>query len=155
MTRRRVVATAAAVAAVAAGSGIAWAFWSSSGVGAGSATTGSLSITTTALVTGDAPTVTLVPAGTGDVVVRVHNGNTSAVHVASVQFQAVAADSSHSGCTGVTVTAPTSFPTPQFQIAAGQDKTLTFTGAAAMAIDASSNCQGATFTVPITVVVQS
>jgi hypothetical protein len=91
----------------------------------------------------------LFPGGTGDVIVKVHNPNGYKIQVTSVTGNgAVAADSGHSGCTttGVTFTDQSALTA---DVAAGADTTLTFIGAAAMSNASLNACQGATFTIPV------
>jgi len=152
--RRRLVALVA-VPALVAGAVTARASWTTHGSGTGAATAaGMQTVTLVAFVGGDAPSSTLVPGGTADVILRVSNPNPFSVQVYSISSAgAITPDASHPGCTttGVSFTPPAS---PSITIPAGPSSTLVhLAGAAAMSASSSSGCQGATFSIPITLVV--
>jgi hypothetical protein len=127
---------------------VAFASWLASGSGSGYAKAS----TAAALTTVDASastTAQLFPGGTGDVFVKVHNPNGYKIQITSVTGTGAAtADSGHSGCTttGVSFTDQTGLTQ---DVAAGGDTLLTFTGAAAMSNASLNACQGATFTIPV------
>ena len=107
---RWAIATAIAVSAGLMG-GVAYGYWTSPGFGGGTATNASSrAIAVDALVAGDTPTSTLVPGGSADVILRIANPNTYAVHVDSVAANgSVTAVAGHAGCTttGITFIPPT------------------------------------------------
>ena len=149
---RRVRRSAAVVAAV--GSGLvgitaAAAYFTAHGAGAGSATAGTLQpVTVAATVGGDTPSSSLLPGGSADVILRVHNSNSFGVTLVSVSPNG---NASAPGCTttGVTFTNQSSL-----NIAIPSGTTLVhLAGAAGMDSTSSSDCQGATFTIPVSITV--
>jgi hypothetical protein len=148
--------TAAATAALclATGAGGAYAYWATVGAGSGSAANGTMAtVTVEALVAGDTPQTTLVPGGTADVAVRASNPNGYAVQVYAISSNGAAtADANHAGCatTGVTFVAPAAPLAPVVSIPANSSVLITLPGAAAMSTASSSGCQGATFSLPVT-----
>ena len=150
--RGRLVAVLAVVGVLAVG-GAAWAYFTSSGSGSGSASTGTMS-TVTLNATAGTPLTPLYPGGTGDVSLEVNNPNAYTVSLVSVTGNGpITHDAGHSGClaTGVTFTDQTgltkSIPasTNNFQI--------NLAGAVSMDSSSSSGCQGATFSIPVTITV--
>jgi hypothetical protein len=131
----------------------ALAYWTSHGSGSGSSTTGTLTINVTALAGGDANQTSLLPGSTGDVIIRVNNPNSSSVHVTSIASNGNA--TANNGCTptGVTFTAPSDYSAAQFTLSPGSSL-LRLAGAVAMSSASASTCQGATFTLPVSVTVQ-
>ena len=154
--RRLAARTAAATVAlcIATGAGGAYAYWATIGAGSGAATNGTMAtVTVEALVAGDGPQGTLVPGGTADVAVRAFNPNDSAVHVYAIRGNGAAtADANHPGCTatGVTFVDPAAPLTPAVTIPANSSVLITLPDAAAMSTASSSGCQGATFSLPVT-----
>jgi len=134
-------------------SGAAYAYFSSSGKGTGSASTGSMQTVTISSATAT-PTSPLQPGGTGDVTLEVTNPNNFPVTLVSVTGSGtITADSGHPGCTttGVTFTNQTSLNT---SISADSTATIDLPGAAAMSTASSAGCQGATFSIPVTISVE-
>jgi hypothetical protein len=152
---RRLLAAGAAVLATALAGTAAWAYWSATGAGAGSAGSGTIQpVTVTALVAGDQPSSALLPGGTAGVLLRLHNPNAYPVLVGGIAAAgAVTADAGHPGCTatGVTFTPPAN---PQVSLAAGSTRLVELAAAASMAASSPSACQGATFSIPVTVTAQ-
>ena len=135
------------------GSGAAYAYFTSSGHGTGSAITGSMQKVMISSATAT-PTSELQPGGTADVTLEVTNPNNFTVTLVSVVGSGnIFADSGHPGCTttGVTFTDQTSLNTP---ISAGATATIDLPGAAAMSSASSADCQGATFSIPVTISVE-
>lgn len=155
-SRRLAARTAAATVAlcIATGAGGAYAYWATAGAGSGSATNGTMeTVTVQALVAGDGPQGTLVPGGTADVAVRAFNPNASAVQVYAIRGNGAAtADANHPGCTttGVAFVDPAAPLAPTVTIPANSSVLITLPGAAAMSMASSSGCQGATFSLPVT-----
>jgi hypothetical protein len=153
---RRLQRTAAAVTVIGStvfGVTAASAYFDAAGTGSGTGRTGTLqAVTATGAVVSN-----LIPDGTAhDVTLTVTNPNSFAVALKSVTGNgAITPDTpAHSGCspTGVAFTDQTglsqsipggSVPTP-----------VTLTGAATMDNTSASACQGATFTIPVTISVQ-
>ncbi len=97
-----------------------------------------------------------MPGCTADLILRVKNPNTRPVTVYSVAANgAVTADAAHVGCTttGVSLVAPT--PPIGIAVAAGATQLVQLPNAARMTTASLSACQGATFTVPVTLTVRS
>ena len=155
-TRRLASRTAAVTAALclATGAAGAYAYWSTAGLGAGSATAGTMEpLTAEALVAGDLPATTLVPGGTADVALRAFNPNPFAVQVYAISGNGTAtADAGHPQCltTGVTFTPPAAPLSPSVSVPANSSVLITLPGAAAMSTASESSCQGATFSLPVT-----
>jgi len=155
-SRRLAARSAAATVALclATGAGGAYAYWATIGSGSGAATNGTMAtVTVEALVAGDSPQSTLVPGGTADVAVRAFNPNGFAVQVYAISGNGPAtADANHPACTttGVTFLNPAAPLTPAVTIPADSSVLITLQGAAAMSTASSTGCQGATFSLPVT-----
>ncbi|HEY8754335.1 MAG TPA: hypothetical protein VIM40_11900 [Arthrobacter sp.] len=156
-TSRRLAAKTAATTialCLATGVGGAYAYWATVGAGSGAATNGTMeTVTVEALVAGDSPQTTLVPGGTADAAVRAHNPNGYAVQVYAIRGNGAAtADANHPGCatTGVTFVDPAAPLAPAVSIPANSSVLITLPGAATMSAASSSGCQGATFSLPVT-----
>ncbi|UKA63941.1 hypothetical protein [Arthrobacter sp. FW306-04-A] len=151
-------AVTAALLSLVLGVGTAYAYWSTIGIGSGSAATGDMqTVTVDAFVAGDTPATTLVPGGTAEVIVRASNPNSFAVQLYSFASNgATTADSSHPLCTttGVTFNAPASPLTPTVSIPANSSVLITLSGAASMSTASQSSCQGAVFHLPVTMAVR-
>jgi hypothetical protein len=157
-TPRRLAAKTAAATitlCLATGAGGAYAYWATVGAGSGAATNGTMAtITVEALVAGDSPANTLVPGGTAAVAVRALNPNSFPVQVYAIRGNGPAkADSSPTGCTtttGVRFVDPAVPLAPALSIPANSSILITLPNAAAMSADSPSGCQGATFSLPVT-----
>ncbi|WP_255770631.1 hypothetical protein [Pseudarthrobacter sulfonivorans] len=156
-TSRRLAAKTAAATitlCLATGAGGAYAYWATVGAGSGAATNGTMgAVTVEALIAGDSPQSTLVPGGTADVAVRAHNPNDYPVQVYAIRGNgAVTADANHTVCTttGVKFVDPAAPLAPALSIPANSSILITLPNAAAMSTASSSGCQGAAFTVPVT-----
>lgn len=151
-------AVVAGVLTLGLGAGSAYAYWTSTGAGSGSAAAGTmLTVTVDATVPVGNPASVLIPGGTADVVLQVTNPNPYPVQVYSVTPNGPAtADASHPGCatTGVTFAGTGAPMAPPVSIAANTTELLTLSGAAAMDQTSQSQCQGATFHLPVTMVVR-
>jgi hypothetical protein len=148
---RIVVATLAALSLT---SGVAYAYVSATGSGSGTAQVGTMqTVTVSALVGGDTPSTRLYPGGpTADVIMRLNNPNAFSVQVVGVGTNGnITADGGHPGCTttGVTFTPPSN---PNITVPAGSSL-VHLAGAASMSAASVSGCQGATFSIPVTVTV--
>jgi predicted ribosomally synthesized peptide with SipW-like signal peptide len=135
------------------GAGAAYAYFTSVGSGTGSASTGTVQTVTVAASTAT-PSTALLPGGTGDVTLKVTNPNGYAVTLVSVTGTggAISADAGHPGCTttGVTFTNQTGLSTT---IPASSTSIIDLAGAAVMSAASSAGCQGATFSIPVTIAV--
>ncbi|MEZ2389753.1 hypothetical protein AB6813_09430 [bacterium RCC_150] len=151
-------AVMAAVLSLVLGVGTAYAYWSTIGIGSGSAANGTMqAVTVDAFVAGDTPSTTLVPGGTADVIVRASNSNAFAVQVYSFTSNGTTtADASHPLCTttGVTFNAPAAPLSPAVSIPANSSVLITLPGAATMSTASQSSCQGAVFQLPVTMAVR-
>lgn len=156
----RIARTTAATVAlcVLGGAGTAYAYWTSTGIGSGSATNGTMqTVTVDALVAGDTLQTSLVPGGTADVILRATNPNAHPVSIYGFAANgAVTADTGHSSCTttGVTFTPPPAPLAQPITIQANTSILLTLQGAASMSAASLSACQGAQFKVPVTLEVR-
>lgn len=151
--RGRLVAMLAVIGVFVLG-GVAWAYFTSSGSGTGTATTGTMSTVTLNAAAGT-PSTPLYPGGTGDVTLEVNNPNSYAVTVVSVTGGGtISHDAGHSACTttGVTFTNQNGLSTA---IPAGATNfQIHLPGAASMGSSSSTGCQGATFSIPVTITVE-
>jgi hypothetical protein len=136
---------------------IAVAAWLTSGSGSGYAKAG----TAQALSTLDASastSATLYPGASGDVTLKVSNPNPFPVRVSGVSLNGtnadIAADAGHASCspTGVSFTSPgsVSLDVPAKSGGTNGSATATLSGAVSMSNASADGCQGATFTIPVT-----
>jgi hypothetical protein len=163
MRRTKVVLMAMAIVvfAISGGAGAAFAYFSATGSGSGSANVGSMKSVTIAATVGT-PTSLLLPGGSADVVFSVTNPNSFAVSLAAVTLKSggtITPDSGHAGCT-TTDSKPVvtlSVPAADLPVTVPANSTtpVDLAGTATMDIAATSNCQGASFTVPVVISVQS
>src|SRR6478736_3600210 len=144
--RSRLIATAIAVVALCV-AGLVYAAWTTTGGGSGyaKATTADVSASTTA---------SLYPGADGNVLIKINNPNPYAVQVTDVTGNGtITADSGHSTCgsdaghpTGVTFTNQTGLT---LNVPASGNTQTTLNNAAHMSNASDDSCQGATFTVPV------
>jgi hypothetical protein len=155
--RAKSASLVASIAAVALGGSAAWAVWALSGSGNGSATAGSV-IDLRADGHPD-PNAPLYPGARSDLFVTIHNDNKFPVIVNRIQPGAsgISADSAHraAGCvnTGVSLSSP--FYSVSVGIPARSTSTVLLPRAILMNNTSDSPCQGATFTVPLTLIGKS
>ena len=149
----RILVVAASLGLIA---GFVYAAWTTNGTGSAYSKAG----TATALSTVDvsaSTTASLYPGITGDVLIKVSNPNPFAVRVTGVSLNGtnadIAADASHSGCTttGVSFNNQTGLAIDVPAKSGGTNGTAqaTLTGAATMSNASLDACQGATFTIPV------
>lgn len=136
-------------------SGAAWAYFRSTGSGTGSGSTGTMQIVTVAAISGDTPATLLLPGTSGEVILRVHNPNPTQVRVTDVSSASAITVVGGSGCTpansAVAFANQTGLSIP---IPAGGGSTLVrLPGAGVMATSSANGCQGATFSIPVTITV--
>ena len=147
LNRRNLVAGAMTLIVLGA-VGFVYAAWTTNGSGSGYAKAGSSQTLSTVDVSASTG-ATLYPGVTGDVKLQISNPNPYNVRVTAVSANgAITADAGHSGCTttGVTFTNQSSLT---IDIAKNSSTTTTLTGAAAMSNASLNACQGATFTIPV------
>lgn len=130
------------------GAGLAYAAWTANGTGEGYAKAGSAQ----ALTTNDVSATTvadLYPGTSGNVKVEINNPNPYPVRVTAISGDGtITPDSGHSGCspTGVTFTDQTGLT---IDIPANGTQATTLNNAASMSNASANACQGATFTIPV------
>lgn len=128
--------------------GLAYAAWTSSGTGAGYAKASNAQALTTVDVSAST-TATLYPGANGDVTIEIDNPNPYPVRVTSISGNgAITADGGHPGCvtTGVSFADQTGLT---IDVAANDSTQTTLNGAASMSNASDNGCQGAVFTVPV------
>ena len=145
LKRRRTALVVSTVTAMALG-GVAYAYFSSTGAGTGTATVGSSSnVVLHATTTGP-----LYPGGSTPVTFTVDNPGTGSERVNTIHLASVTADGTHTACTVADFTMPDVTVAASF--AHGNGQTVTPTGTLSMANTAVSQdaCQGATLTLNVT-----
>ena len=140
-TRRLVTAGTGTLALLMAG-GIAYAAWSQTGAGSGTAATGTIAPLGAVASLGSS----LYPGGSASLTVTVTNPNPRPVTVTSIVL--TGAVTASAGCTtsGLSVTLPGAV---SVTVPAGGSAPVTLTNAVSMSTSSTSDCQGATFTVPL------
>jgi hypothetical protein len=141
------------IAAMMAAVGLVYAAWTTNGTGDAYAKAGSSQAISTVDVSAST-TATLYPGVTGDVLIKLDNPNPYAVTVTAITGSgAITADAGHSGCTttGVTFSNQSSLSLVIPAKSGGVDGVLqqTLTNAASMSNASLNACQGATFTIPV------
>ncbi len=151
---RRVLVVTTVVGAT-LGGGIAVAAWTSSGAGTAGAKAGTATAPATGAVDASAITTGLLyPGVQGTALIRITNPNPYPVKVSAIAANGTASASGGTGScagTGVSWIAQQ----PNSTLAAGATATLTVTNAVSMASTADDGCQGAVFSIPVTVTVVS
>jgi hypothetical protein len=148
--RRLIVGTLTIV--VLAAAALVYAAWTTNGSGSGYAKAGTSQALSTIDVSAST-TASLYPGTTGDVLIKVSNPNGYAVRVTGVSLNGtnsdITPDGSHSGCTttGVSFTNQSSLA---IDVAANSATQATLSGAASMSNASLNACQGAVFTIPVT-----
>ena len=155
--RKRVINRRLAVAVMATAFaivGLVYAAWTTNGTGSAYAKAGTAQALSTVDVSAST-SASLYPGVSGDVLVKLDNPNPYPVTVTAITGSGtVAADAGHSGCTttGVTFTNQTGLSLVIPAKSGGVDGVLqtTLTNAASMSNASLNACQGATFTIPVT-----
>lgn len=133
--------------------GLVYAAWTSSGSGSGYAkATSAQSLTT--LDASASTSASLYPGADGNVLIEINNPNDYPVRVTSVTGNgAITADGGHATCgsdgshpTGVTFTNQTG---QTIDVAANSSAQKTLSGAVHMSNASDNSCQGATFSIPV------
>ncbi|MGZ5315887.1 MAG: hypothetical protein ACXW0S_08620 [Solirubrobacterales bacterium] len=146
-SRRRLLGVGLTLLALTA-AGLVYAAWTTSGSGSGYAKAQSSQALTTVDVSAST-TATLYPGASGNVQIRISNPNPYPVRVTDVTGNGpITADSGHATCvtTGVTFTNQTGLT---LDVAANGTQDRTSNGAAQMSNASDNGCQGATFTIPV------
>ena len=127
---------------------VAYAAWTASGSGQGYAKAGTAQLLTTVDVSATTP-ATLYPSGTGNVLLRINNPNPYPVRVTTVNGNGTITSDKGGACdaaTGVTFTNQSGLT---LDVPASSAATFTLTGAVAMSNASDNTCQGAVFTIPV------
>ncbi|MEV4507718.1 hypothetical protein AB0K00_01995 [Dactylosporangium sp. NPDC049525] len=105
------------------------------------------------------PATLLYPGGTAGLVIRVRNDNHFPVTIGAVvrTSKPITTDPAHSGCPGSVLDTTEDDDTfdVNWHLAVGEDKTFTLPDAMRMDVNASNACQGAAFSIPITITAHS
>lgn len=147
-TRKRRLVGGGITLVVLVAAGLAYAAWTASGTGSGYAK----ATTAEALTTVDASASAapeLYPGGQGDVVVRIANPNDYPVEVDDITGDgAITASGGIGTCdtTGVSFTDQTG---QNIDVPANDETEVTLNNAASMSNASENGCQGATFTIPV------
>jgi hypothetical protein len=150
--KHRIVLLAIIAAAFCLSAGVAHAYFTSSGSASATASAGTLRPVVINATAGTSSTP-LLPGGTGDVTLTVDNPNSFDVTVVSVAGSGAITALGNPACTahsGVSFNPPSN---PDLLIVPGTNH-LDLAGAAAMSTTSSDSCQGATFSIPVTITVQ-
>lgn len=143
---KRLTVTSVAIGAIMVAS-VAFAAWTVSGSGTGSAkATSAVALT----ATGVTPTADLYPGKTnGDAKLTIDNTNPFDVEVTDIARSGAITSSAGGACnadTGVTFTDQSGLT---LSVPAGTSQTFTLSGVVAMDNTSDTACQGATFTIPV------
>lgn len=160
MKHRRLLAITGAIAAVISlGASGAYAYWSASGLGSGTAPVGA-PVAVTVLAATASPSTTLVPGGTADLVIQLNNPNSSPVTLVGVSQNGTTVTpvgGTGPGTPCSTTNAGVSVPTQvglTITVASGSNVVARVPNGASMSTGSASGCQGATFRVPVNVTVR-
>ena len=129
--------------------GVAFAAWTATGTGSGYAKATTAQAITTVDVSASTA-ATLYPEATGDVKLRIDNPNPYPVRVTDVAGSGAITSNAGAACnaaTGVTFSNQSGLT---LDVAAGSAATFTLTGSVAMSNASDTSCQGAVFTIPVT-----
>lgn len=128
---------------------LAFAAWNSTGTGSGSAAaTTARALTTTAAST----TAQLFPGATGDLKITIKNDNAYPVRVTDVAGNGVITSDKGAACDASTGVTFTDRHGQTFDVPANGSATFTLTGAVQMSNASDNACQGAVFTIPVSLV---
>ncbi len=160
--RRALVAACVAVLAMTWVTGPSFAYFAVGGLGAAPGATGSLQPLVIQPATTGSPSSSLLPGSTAHLLLNVTNPNPGSVTILSVVQGGGVSVTGGSGCTGdpgwpgslgnsgVSVVSSTGLGIP---VAGGATVVVQIPGGAAMSTASAAGCQGATFQIPVTVVV--
>lgn len=145
--RKRIIVVAAAALLVVA-VGVAYAAWTANGTGSGYAKATTAQAVGTLDVSATTP-ATLYPGATGDLKLEISNPNPYPVRITSVAGAGTITSDKGAACnasTGVTFTNQSGLT---LDVPASTSATFTLSGAVAMSNASDNSCQGAVFTVPV------
>jgi hypothetical protein len=145
--RKIIVVVAAAILVVAAG--VAYAAWTASGSGSGYAKAGTAQALDSVDVSATT-SATLYPGATGDLQLRIDNPNPYPVRVTTVTGSGAITSDKGAACnasTGVTFADQSGLT---LDVPASSASTFTLSGSVSMSNASDNSCQGAVFTVPVT-----
>jgi hypothetical protein len=148
-SRRSLMALGLTCLVIGTAVGGAFAYWNGHGPGSSSGATGTMATPSVVAFTGgDAPSNSLLPGSSSDVILRISNTNSYAVMLTAISINGSITGSGGIGtCTTTGVT--TNFPTsPAIAVPAGSTL-IHLSGAALMSTSSQSGCQGATFSIPV------
>lgn len=131
---------------VALAGSVAFAAWTATGSGNGYAQATSAQALTTVNATTSA---TLYPGATGDVFVKITNPNPYQVTVTAINGNGAITSDKGAACDASTGVAYTN-QTGSWVVAGGATTQFTLSGAVAMSNASDTTCQGAIFTIPVT-----
>ena len=144
---RRVTLASIGVGVVMAAS-IAFAAWTTGGSGSGYVAAGSTQNLTTLSVAASTTSL-LYPTGSADVTVKINNPNSYPVRVTSVAGNGAITSDKGAACdaaTGVTYANQTGLA---LDVPAAGSQTFTLAGSVSMTNASDNSCQGAVFTIPV------
>jgi hypothetical protein len=128
---------------------VAFAAWTATGSGSGYTQATTATVLTTVDVSGTT-TAQLYPGGTSDVKIRISNPNPYPIVVTDVVGSGAITSDKGVACDGSTGVSFTDQTGQSIAVAAGGIANVTFSGAAAMDNSSDNTCQGAIFTIPVT-----
>jgi hypothetical protein len=141
--------------------GTAYAYFTSSGSGAGQGNVGKMSTVTLVAIITTTPKTELYPGHSGDVLLEVKNPNAYSVTLMKVTWTggAITVDGSHPSCTTTGVTfvnwaGVISIPPNTATNGYPNGYPVHLTGHATMSDSSSNGCQGATFFIPVIITVE-
>jgi hypothetical protein len=143
----RITASVIVVGAMLA-AGVAFAAWTATGSGSGYAKATTAQALSTVDVSATTP-ATLYPGATGNVKLSISNPNPYVVTVSSVAGSGTITSDKGAACnasTGVTYADQTGL---SLSVPAGGSATFTLNGAVSMSNASDDSCQGAVFTIPV------
>lgn len=158
--RRLVAGGVVAALLLGLAAGAAYGYFAAGGSGTGAASVGTLA--TVVVASAGTPASPLLPGGTGDVTFQVTDPDAGAVSLVGVALEtgeSITPDAGHAGC-GTTDGDPVvtlSVPSGDLplSIAGGATVTVDLPGAAHMDVAATQDCQGASFSIPLTLTVHT
>ena len=128
---------------------VAFAAWTATGSGSGYAEATSAQALTTVDVSAST-TATLYPGATGDLLLRIANPNPYPVTVTDVAGSGAIVSNSGAACTASTGVTFTDQSGLTLNVPASGAATFTLSGSVAMSNASHTSCQGAIFTIPVT-----
>ena len=127
---------------------VAFAAWTTNGTGNATAKAQSAQALTTVDVSASTP-ATLYPGATGDLLLRINNPNPYPVRVTGVAGNGAITSDAGALCTGSTGVTFANQTGLSLDVAANAATTFTLSGTVAMSNASHTSCQGAVFTVPV------